>query len=514
MFTNKTYIAIDLKSFYASVECVERGLDPLTTNLLVADESRTDKTICLAVSPALKAYGIPGRIRLFDAKEKVAQVNSSRAMAAPGGKLIGSSYFDAELKADPKLAVDFIIASPRMAKYMQVSTQIYDIYLRFVSEEDMHIYSVDEVFIDATSYLKLYNISAREFAMKMIRAVLSETGITATAGIGSNLYLSKIAMDIEAKHIPADENGVRIAELDEMSYRRKLWEHKPLTDFWRLGKGINKKLLKYELHTMGDIARCSLGAREDFYNEDLLYKLFGVNAELLIDHAWGRETATIADIKAYRPRNNSLSVGQVLSEPYTKDKARIIIREMIEGLVLDIVEKRLVTDQVVLMIGYDRENATKAGEDIATDYYGRPAPKPSHSGVNLQGYTSKSTEIVAETVELFDRLANPEYTIRRMSVACCHIITERQAQKDLTHQINMFEYLEEVESAKAMDEEQDSEEKIFAKEGLGGGDERAIQDAVLEIRKKYGKNAIMKATSLQEGATGISRNAQIGGHKA
>ncbi|MEG2769699.1 MAG: DNA methylase, partial [Oscillospiraceae bacterium] len=381
---SKTYIAIDLKSFYASVECMERGLDPMTTNLVVADASRTEKTICLAVSPSLKAYGVSGRARLFEVVQKVKQANAQRLLNAPNHTFVGSSANDNELKASPELALDYITAPPQMALYMEYSTKIYNTYLKYIAPEDIHVYSIDEVFIDVTDYLNTYHFSPRELAMKMILEVLSATGITATAGIGTNLYLCKIAMDIEAKHIHPDENGVRIAELDEMSYRQKLWTHRPLTDFWRVGKGYANKLEAEDIFTMGDIAKCSVGKPNEYYNEDLLYKLFGINAELLIDHAWGWEPCTIADVKAYKPSSSSLGSGQVLQCPYTFDKAKLIVREMTELLVLDLVDKELVTDQIVLTIGYDIENLTNPhtaqlyNGEITTDHYGRAVPKHAH----------------------------------------------------------------------------------------------------------------------------------------
>lgn len=374
---NRIYLAIDLKSFYASVECMERGLDPMTTNLVVADESRTEKTICLAVSPSLKSYGIPGRPRLFEVVQKIKEVNAARQRSAPERRFAGSSSDYNELKIRPDLAVDYIVAPPQMARYMEISTQIYDIYMKYIAPEDMHVYSIDEVFMDVTGYLNTYRLSARELAMKIILDVLHTAGITATAGIGTNLYLCKVAMDIEAKHIPPDKNGVRIAELDEMSYRRKLWSHRPLTDFWRVGKGYANKLEQNGIFTMGDVVRCSIGKPNEYYNEDLLYKLFGVNAELLIDHAWGWEPCTIADIKAYKPESNSIGSGQVLQCPYDFEKAKLVVKEMTDALVLDLVEKGLVTNQLTLTVGYDIENLTdwnrrkKYQGEIKTDRYGR-----------------------------------------------------------------------------------------------------------------------------------------------
>ena len=395
---NRIYLAIDLKSFYASVECMERGLDPMTTNLVVADESRTEKTICLAVSPSLKSYGIPGRPRLFEVVQKIKEVNAVRQRSAPGRRFAGSSSDHNELKIHPDLAVDYIVAPPQMARYMEISTEIYNIYLKYIAPEDMHIYSIDEVFMDVTSYLNTCRLSARELAMKIILDVLHTAGITATAGIGPNLYLCKVAMDIEAKHIPPDKNGVRIAELDEMSYRRKLWSHRPLTDFWRVGRGYANKLEQNGIFTMGDVARCSIGKPNEYYNEDLLYKLFGVNAELLIDHAWGWEPCTIADIKAYKPESNSIGSGQVLQYPYDFEKAKLVIREMTDALVLDLVEKGLVTNQLTLTVGYDIENLTdqnrrkKYHGEVKTDRYGRKIPKHAHGTANLEGYSSSTKQ--------------------------------------------------------------------------------------------------------------------------
>ena len=384
----KTYIAIDLKSFYASVECRERSRDPLTTNLVVADPSRTEKTICLAVSPSLKKYGLSGRARLFEVIQKVNAANNIRKLKAPNHVFSGSSDDSTELQKNPSLKIDYIIAPPRMARYMEYSTKIYNIYLKYIAPEDIHIYSIDEVFIDVTHYLSTYNMTARELAMTMIQDILDTTGITATAGIGTNMYLCKIAMDIVAKHIEPDKNGVRIAELDEMSYRRLLWNHRPITDFWRVGRGYSKKLEKIGLYTMGDIARCSIGKPTDYYSEELLYKLFGINAELLIDHAWGYEPCTMEDVKAYKPETNSISSGQVLHCPYEFDKARLVVKEMTDLMVLDLVDKGLVTNQIVLTIGYDIENITDKNRSqsykgtVTTNYYGKKVPKPAHGTTN------------------------------------------------------------------------------------------------------------------------------------
>lgn len=504
----RTYIAIDLKSFYASVECVERGLDPMTTNLVVADESRTEKTICLAVSPSLKSYGIPGRARLFEAVQKIKEANAQRLQNAPDRKFAGESCDAGELKSHPELSIGYITASPRMAYYMKYSTRIYEVYLKYVAPEDIHVYSIDEVFIDATNYISLYNLTPREFAMKMIQDVLQTTGITATAGIGTNMYLCKIAMDIVAKHIPADKNGVRIAELDEMSYRKQLWSHRPLTDFWRIGKGYSKKLEAHGLYTMGDIARCSLGKSNEFHNEDLLYKLFGVNAELLIDHAWGWEPCTMADIKKYKPSTNSISSGQVLQSPYPVDKAKLIVREMTELLVLDLVSKHLVTDQIVLTIGYDIENLKntdirqKYHGDVTTDAYGRHVPKHAHGTANLKKHTSSTRLITEAVIDLFARIVKSDLLVRRINLAANHVLDESSVKQDsVIEQLDLFTSYEDLQ------ELQKAEEKELERE-------RRQQQAMLKIREKYGKNAILKGMNLQEGATARERNEQIGGHKA
>ncbi len=496
----RTYLAIDLKSFYASVECVERGLDAMTANLVVADLSRTEKTICLAVSPSLKAYGIPGRARLFEVVQKVRQVNRERQKHAPRGRLTGKSCFENELKADPSLAVDYIVAPPRMAHYMQCSTRIYQIYLQFVAPEDIHVYSVDEVFIDATSYLKANSLSAREFAKRIMKEVLKQTGITATAGIGTNLYLCKIAMDVGAKKTPPDEDGARIAELDEGTYRRTLWEHRPLTDFWRVGKGYADKLEAHGLYTMGDIARCSLGKPGEYYSEDLLYKLFGVNAELLIDHAWGWEPCTIADIKAYKPESNSLGSGQVLQEPYPYEKAKLVANEMAESLALDLVAKGLVTDQIVATIGYDRCNEEYKGE-YRVDRYGRKVPKHAHGTANLGRQTASEKLIKKAVAELFERIVDRSLSVRRLYITATHVVPESQKREGTVRQLDLF-----------TDEE--TEEKRRQAEDAELAREKKRQEAVLEIKNKYGKNAILKGMNLEEGATAKSRNEQIGGHKA
>jgi DNA polymerase V len=505
---NRTYIAIDLKSFYASVECMERGFDPLTTNLVVADISRTEKTICLAVSPSLKAYGISGRARLFEVVQKVKEVNAVRLRNAPGQVFSGASFNDIELKSSPSISLDYIAAPPRMAYYIEYSTRIYNIYLKYIAPEDIHVYSIDEVLIDATDYLNTYNLSARELATKMIQDVHKTTGVTATAGIGTNLYLSKIAMDIQAKRIPVDQNGVQIAELDEMSYRHLMWSHRPLTDFWRVGKGYAKKLEEQGLFTMGDIARCSIGKPTDYYNEDLLYKLFGINAELLIDHAWGWEPCTIADIKAYKPSTNSIGSGQVLQYPYPFDKAKLIVREMTDLLALDLVDKRLVTDQLVLTVGYDIENLTdpkikKAYHGAITfDNYGRSVPKSAHGTTNLGRQTSSAKLIMDAVTELFERIVDKDLLIRRVNIAANHVVDEATVQK-----IDSFEQLDLFTDYLAVKAKKENEEAGLSRE-------KKVQKAMLEIKKKYGKNAILKGINLEEGATTLDRNKQIGGHKA
>ncbi len=504
----RSYIAIDLKSFYASVECIERGLDPMTTNLVVADQSRTEKTICLAVSPSLKSYGIPGRPRLFEVVQRVKWVNQQRRKLAPKQTFSGKSWHDPDLKAKPELELDYIVAPPQMARYMQWSSRIYDVYLKYVAPEDIHVYSIDEVMMDVTAYLQSYGMTARELAKTILLDVLNTTGITATAGIGTNLYLCKVAMDIVAKHIPADEDGVRIAELDEMSYRKTLWEHRPLTDFWRVGRGYSKKLEQHGLLTMGDIARCSLGKETEYYNEELLYKLFGINAELLIDHAWGWEPCTIADIKAYRPENNSIGAGQVLQSPYPFEKARLVVREMADLLALDLVDKGLVCDQLVLTVGYDIENLKnpelrrRYSGEITTDNYGRAVPKHAHGSENLGRYTSSSKQILQAVTTLFERVVDPLLLVRRMNLVANHVVYEAELPKESTvEQLDLFtDYAAREEREKQEAAEQQRE--------------RRRQEALLSIKKKFGKNAIMKGMNLEEGATAKERNATIGGHKA
>ena len=495
-------IAIDLKSYYASVECAERGLDPLDTNLVVADESRSAGTICLAVSPSLKAQGVPGRPRLFEVIRRVREINSMRKYHAPGRELVGASVSDAELKADPALALSYITAMPRMALYIDYSSRIYQVYLRYIAPEDIVVYSIDEVFIEATPYLETYRMTAHELAMEMVRAVLRETGVTATAGIGTNLYLAKVAMDIVAKKMPADKDGVRIAELDETAYHQKLWSHQPLTDFWRIGPGTAAKLAKHNMFTMGDIARCSTGAATDCWNENLLYKLFGVNAELLIDHAWGWEPCTIADIKAYKPQSKSLSSGQVLPKPYPFDKARLIVWEMTDLLALDLVAKELLTDRMVLYIGYDRESLRDKNVcrlytgPLSIDHYGRMRPASSHGSVNLGQPTSSAKKIVAAVLELFDRIVNPRLLVRRVNIAASHVTTEAH-ERERPQTFDLFSDMDE--QRRAMEQEQR---------------ETAVQKAVLRIRHRYGKNAILKCSNLEEDAMTRERNEQIGGHRA
>lgn len=504
MDKNRIYIAIDLKSFYASVECVKRGLDPLDTNLVVADGSRTEKTICLAVSPSLKAHGISGRARLFEVVQKMKEVNADRLTALPSRTFYGESVSAKELKSNPQLKADYIVAPPCMAHYVQCSTQIYSIYLKYIAPEDIHVYSIDEVFIDATDYLKTYKMTPRRLAMAIISDVLQATGITATAGIGTNMYLCKVAMDIVAKKMPPDKNGVRIALLDEIRYRRLLWDHRPLTDFWRVGRGYAKKLEAHGLYTMGDIARCSLGKETEHFNEDLLYKLFGVNAELLIDHAWGYEPCTIADVKAYKPQTNSLCTGQVLQCPYPFDKAKLICHEMADFLALDLVDKRLVTDQLILTIGYDTENVKKGifkGE-IKTDVYGRKIPKHAHGTVNLKERTSSAKQITEAVLKLFDEIADPDLTVRRVNITANRLISE-----ELMKESRSFEQLDFFMDYERVRQEKEKEQKELRRE-------RKRQEAVLSIKKKFGKNAILKGTNFKEGATGKDRNKQIGGHKA
>lgn len=499
---NRTYLCIDLKSFYASVECIERGLDPLTTNLVVADLSRTEKTICLAVTPSLKAHGVSGRARLFEVEQRIKEANQARKYQAPGRELKGASHEDTELKSNPSLAVDYIVAPPRMAHYMEVSAKIYNVYLKYIAPEDIHVYSIDEVFIDLTHYLGTYKVGAHDMAQMLIKDVLATTGITATAGIGTNMYLAKIAMDITAKKMKPDKNGVRIAELDEMSYRHQLWDHRPLTDFWMVGKGIAKKLEDNGIYTMGDVALCS------HYNESKLFKLFGVNAELLIDRAWGWESTTIADIRAYKPSSSSLSVGQVLSCPYDYEKAKLIVKEMIDQHVLDLFAKGLVTDQIVLDIGYDIENLTdparssKYHGEVTTDHYGRKIPKHAHGTANLKRKTSSSRLISEATIELYERIVDKNLLVRRITIATCKIDYEANVKDDdVAEQLTLFDDPEELQRKK------DAEDAALARE-------KRMQRALVDIKTRFGKNAILKGMNFEEGATARERNDQVGGHKA
>lgn len=494
------YIAIDLKSFYASVECAERNLDPLDTNLIVADESRTDKTICLAVSPSMKKYGLPGRCRLFEARQKISEVNRRRKSAIHQRSFSSKTYLNSVLECHPEYELDCIIAPPQMAKYIKVSSQIYNIYLNYVSREDIHVYSIDEVFIDASPYLNMYSMSPRELAMKMIQDVLHETHITATAGIGTNLYLAKIAMDIVAKHIPADKDGVRIAELDEISFRKKLWNHKPLSDFWRIGPGIQAHLNRLGIQTMGDLARVSLGTPNDVFNQELLYKEFGINAELLIDHAWGIEPCTMNAIKNYKSKSSSVSQGQVLQSAYDFDKARIVIREMAETLSLELTGKNLLCSQFYVFIGYDAQSVEKA-KHLSCDPYGRPVPKPVHGGVNFNHPTS-STSVLADSAEyIFEKIADRNLKVRRLNVCANNVVDE--VTYKACHRYVQGELFETENDRKVTEQEKLREEK-----------ERNLQKMVIEVKNKYGKNAMLKAMNLQDGAMQITRNGQIGGHKA
>ena len=497
----RTYIAIDLKSFYASVECVDRGLDPLTTNLVVADVSRTEKTICLAVSPSMKAYGIGGRARLFEVVQRVREVNDERKRAA-GWRMTGKTTDDAELRVNPSLELDYIAAPPRMAHYIEVSAKVYETYLKYIAPEDIHVYSIDEVFMDVTAYLDSYKMTAHELTMKMIRDVLATTGITATAGIGTNMYLCKVAMDIMAKKMPADQDGVRIAELDETTYRRELWDFRPLTKFWRVGKGIAEKLAPYGIDTMGKLARASVR------NEGLLYRLFGVNAELLIDHAWGWEPCTMEAVKAYRPETNSLSSGQVLQEPYSWKKARVVVQEMADQAALDLVARRLVTDQIVLTVGYDAESLTqpeiheKYQGTISTNYYGKQVPKHAHGTANLRKHTSSAKLITDATAQLFDSIVNKNLLVRRLNLTVNHVVDEATAgMTPRSQQLDLFTDYE------ALERQRQQEQAALDKE-------RRMQETRLAIKRRFGKNAILKGLNFEEGATARERNLQIGGHKA
>ncbi len=500
MSKQRQYIAIDLKSFYASVECVDRGLDPLSTNLVVADKSRTEKTICLAVSPSLKAYGIGGRARLFEVVQRVREVNQQRQMQC-GGRLKGKSYNDNELKQHPDWELDYVVAPPRMGHYMEVSSRVYQTYLKYIAPEDIHVYSIDEVFMDVTNYLDNYKMTPHELAMTMIRDVLKTTGITATAGIGTNMYLCKVAMDIVAKHIPADKDGVRIGELDEMSYREKLWNHKPLTSFWRVGKGTANRLAQYGIDTMGKLARMSL------HNEELLYKLFGVNAELLIDHAWGYEPCTIDMVKAYKPENNSFSSGQVLQSAYDVRKARVVVQEMAEAVALNLVSKRMLTDQIVLTVGYDIESLTNPAirdqyhGEVTTDFYGRKVPKHAHGSENIGRQTSSTRLITEAVLALYDRIVDPHLLVRRLNLTTNHVVYEDTvSHQQQPTQLDLFTDYEAIQA-----KEQREQEELDK--------ERRMQEVQLAIKQRFGKNAILKGMNFQEGATAIERNAQIGGHR-
>lgn len=496
----RTYLCCDLKSYYASVECIDRGLDPMAINLVVADAARTDKTICLAVSPALKSFGISGRPRLFEVKQRVRDINYERRMRLPSKAFWDKSCDLRELQNDPTLELDYIIAPPRMRRYMEVSAKIHGIFLKYFSAEDIHVYSIDEVFVDLTAYLSFYRLSAHALAERVVNAVFQTMGITATVGIGTNLYLAKIAMDILAKKMPADEKGMRIAELDEMSYRYEMWAHEPIQDFWRVGRGYTKKLHAAGLYTMGDIARYSLSKR----GEDKLYQLFGINAELLIDHAWGWEPCAIADVKSYQPMSNSISSGQVLQSPYTAEKAKIIVREMVDRLVLDLVNKGVVTNQLVLTIGYDKESLTNpkvryTGE-VVRDAYGREIPKHAHGTANLEGRHSSSSKEIAEAVlQLYDRIVNQELLVRRVTIAACHVISQEAVKKE-PKQLDLFADTEELEKQR--------------KKAEARRKEKQLQKAILQIQKKYGKNAVLKGTNFLEGATMKERNNQVGGHRA
>lgn len=492
------YLAIDLKSFYASVECIERKLDPLDANLVVADASRTEKTICLAVSPSLKKYGISGRARLFEVIQKINQVNNKRLKTSRYFK--DTSFLESKLKEDKHLKIDYLIATPRMSHYMEWSKKIYEIYLKYVSPEDIHVYSIDEVFMDITKYLSTSKMSPKEFASRILLDIYDSTGLTATAGIGTNLYLSKVAMDIVAKHINTDQNGLRIALLNEKRYRKYLWNHRPLTDFWRVGKGYAKKLEKEGLYTMGDIAKCSVGTDNEYYNEKLLYDLFGVNAELLIDHAWGYESCTMHDIKHYKPERNSIGTGQVLSCPYNFEKTKLIVKEMLDLLALDLVGKSLVTNQIVLTIGYDKDNDYDG--EMMTDRYNRKIPKHAHGTIHLDRYTSSSKLITKEVMKKFNVIVNKKLLVKRINITACNVIYEEETKDMIYHeQLDLFTDNKDIKF-KTQKEKQELEK------------EKRLQKATLQIKQKYGKNAILKGMNLEEGATTKERNEIIGGHKA
>ncbi|WP_314058184.1 DNA methylase [Shuttleworthella satelles] len=496
-----TYIAIDLKSFYASVECWERGLDPLTTNLVVADLCRSQKTICLAVSPSLKACGIAGRARLFEVIQAVEQVNAARRHAIGGRAFEGSSCLAPELEANPGLEMDYIVARPQMRRYEEVSADIYQIYLNYLAAEDIHVYSIDEVFLDVTHYLRAYGLTAHQLATKIIRNVLAKTGITATAGIAPNMYLCKVAMDIVAKHVPADGDGVRVAELDELSYRRMLWNHTPLTDFWRIGRGTARRLASMGIYTQGDIARLSLS------DEDVLFRAFGVNAEYLIDHAWGREPVTIADYRAYHPKSKSLGIGQVLQEATSNERARVLLREMCDSLVLDLIGRKCLTDQIVLTVGYDRSNLESSSirgryrGEVQTDFYGRKVPKSAHASSCLPRHTSSQRLISRYLLDLYDQITDPGLLIRRLTLEAAHILPEGQERQMEYEQLELFADMGSEEDRRNTGREEEAREK-------------KAQEAVLALKKRFGKNAVLRGTDLQEGANARERNAQIGGHRA
>ena len=506
MEKNRIYAAIDLKSFYASVECIERGLDPLGTHLVVADASRTEKTICLAVSPSLKTYGIPGRARLFEVVQRIKEVNDQRLRQIPEHCFSGSSFDKKELEKNSHLAVDYVVATPRMAHYMEYSTRVYQIYLKYLAPEDIHVYSIDEIMCDVTDYLNTYGMTAKELISKIIRDIYDTMGMTATAGIGTNLYLCKVAMDILAKHVEPDHNGVRIAELNEISYRRLLWTHQPITDFWRVGQGYAKKLLSHGIYNMGDVARCSIGKETDYYNEELLYRLFGVNAELLIDHAWGHEPCTIADIKQYKPESNSISSGQVLHCAYDYEKTRLVVCEMVDLLMLDLIDKGLVTDQLVLTVGYDIDNIStgrSVGEykgEVVKDRYGRKIPKHAHGTANLSRYTASVALATQAVTRLYDDIVDKRLLSRRINITANHVITEKEAvnKNSSYHQMDLFtDFINK----------DDNEEESAKLEK-----EKKVLKTMVDIKKKYGKNAIVRGMNLKEGATAMDRNRQIGGH--
>lgn len=543
--SERTFVAVDLKSFYASSECVEHGFPPLSTHLVVADQSRTDKTICLAVSPSLKEYGLPGRARLFEVKAKLKEVNAARRAVAPGGVLTGKSYDAKALADNPNLAADVFIAKPRMSHYLAMSAKIYGIYLKYVSADDIHVYSVDEVFMDVTGYLRAYGKGVEEMTRDIIHDIHAQTGITATAGIGTNMYLAKVAMDIVAKHIQAGEDGIRIARLDEMSYRKLLWGHRPITDFWRVGRGYAKKLEAQGLLTMGDIARCSMGRADEYYNEDLLYRMFGMNAELLIDHAWGWEPCTIADIKAYKPAGHSMSSGQVLTGAVGFDSARLIVREMADTLSLDLVAKGMRAGHMGLMVGYDTASLDpkRLGEcdtpelkaiaeraiaeysgPVTLDRYGRRVPKPATGSIGLGDHTSSTTRICDAVDELFCRIVDHRLLVRRLNVVASDLQTvEQLAERDAVAnyvQPDLFSDMQEVsngsDSNDCSDNVDNNARSSYADDMqvVDEISEQHVQQTILNIKRKFGKNAVIKGMDMFADATGQQRNRQIGGHAA